>query len=429
MYANRQVAAVASNLPDFFRRVQSDRRWWFYLLVFVGITAIVISRQPQLAFNPQFWGDDAHWFADAYNNGGIQSVLRPQAGYLCLASKLPNILAVHVPLAFAPTIFGLYTIGISVLCYMSLLTNRFLGLGNLQARILLSFLWIAIPNCAEIYTLNNTQWILAVLGILILLCGAPRNKREMAFDLVIISLLSLTGPFCILMSPIGWLLWLLRRQRWSLILASLISAGAIVQSWTLLHFLDVCTPVSVMDPLGMKVLAGQVFLLGTLNGGYIIASTSLNSLGAAELATVVVIAGIVIVCYATIRGPLELRLFIGYACAVCLAAIRRLHCDSGWDWESMMNVYYAVRYWYIPRLAVLSILVWMLGPMRTAAIRVSAALAIVLIVAASFSHWQYTPWQDLHFLQYARVFDSSPKGSRMTIPVNPVGWSLTLVKR
>jgi len=176
------------------------------------------------------------------------------------------------------------------------------------------------------------------------------------------------------------------------------------------------------------VLAGQLFLFGTINGGKIVASAPLQSAGAAELGALLVALGLCVVAYVFLRAPLELKLFTLFGCAVGVAVIRRLHCDPHWDWESLANVFYAIRYWYIERLVLLAIFVWMIGRKRPTWIRAATGVVIVLIAVSAARNWQYPPLPDLHFGRYAREFQAAPRGTSFSIPINPIGWSLTLVK-
>ena len=141
----------------------------------------------------------------------------------------------------------------------------------------------------------------------------------MVFDLVSLGLISFTGPFCILLLPIGILLYLLRRRRWTIALTSLLAAGSVVQYVTLSHYLGPCSPVPMLKPLLLRVLAGQLFLFGTINGGKIVASAPLQSAGAAELGALLVVLGLCVVAYAFLRAPLELKLFTLFGCAVGVA--------------------------------------------------------------------------------------------------------------
>jgi len=42
--------------------------------------------------------------------------------------------------------------------------------------------------------------------------------------------------------------------------------------------------------------------------------------------------------------------------------------------------------------------------------------------------FQHVPFIDLNFRQYAQRFESSPIGTKVTIPLNPPSWEMDLVK-
>jgi hypothetical protein len=424
--ASKTVASAGS--AKSLRRLPSVLPWWGLFLAFLFAAAAVISRKPELVFNAQFWGDEAIWFADAYQNGALHSILQPQAGYLCVASKVPVLFALHVPLVYAPVVFGLCTAGVHALMAVFLLTTRLASVANLQSRTLVFFLWIILPNVGEIDSLNNTQWMLAALGMTILLSSPSTTVLWKILDLLSTSIISLTGPFCILLLPLGVVWWILRRNKWSLILTCVLCAGSCMQLLVLSRSLSTCQPREMFNALLVRLTAGQIFLFGTLNGGNILPHATLTTPGVTTLAALFVIAGVTVVIYAMVSSPLELKFFIAFAALVFAAAVRRLHCDSGWDWASMMTTGYAIRYWYVPRLAALAILVWMIERRQPIWIRALAGAAILLVTASSFRHWQYQPWPYQDFRRNARSFERATKGTQISIPVNPPGWKIILIK-
>lgn len=402
--------------------------WWGLILAFLFAAAAVISRKPELVFNAQFIADEGLWFADAYQNGALHSILQPQAGYLCVASKLPMFLVLHVPLVYAPVVFGLCAAGVHALMAVFLLTTRLASVANLPSRMLLFFLWIILPNVSEIDSLNNTQWMLAVLGMAILLSSPPTTASWRIFDLLSISIISLTGPFCILLFPLAVTWWILRRNNWTLLLASIFAAGFFVQVLTLSHSSNSCTPKDIVNPLLLRLFAGQIFMFGTLNGGNILPHATLEMQSVTVLATLIVVAGSSIAVYTLMKGPVELKVFVVFAGLVIVSAIRRLHCLPGWDWPSMMTVDYAIRYWFVPRLVVLATLVWMTGRDRPKWARAASAMAILLLTSFAIRHWQYSASSYQDFRRYASDFEHTAKGTQFSIPVNPPGWRIILVK-
>ncbi len=424
--ASKSVTSTGSITPQ--RSRQEELSSLGLILALLFIAAAVISRKPELIFRAQFWGDEATWFADAYMNGALHAFLQPQAGYLCVASKLALLPALHVPLLYAPVVFGLFAAGVHALMAGFLLTTRLAHVANLQLRALLCILWVILPNAGEIDSLNNTQWMLAALGVAVLVSSPPRTIAWRTFDLVSICLVSVTGPFCVLLFPLAIVWWLMRRSNWTIVLACIFAAGSCVQLLTLRHALSPCRPREIISPLLARLSAGQIFLFGTLNGGNILPHATINTAAVTPLAILIVIAGVSVTVYALLRGPAELKLFIVFAVLVFAASIRRLHCDPGWDWQSMMTVGYAIRYWYIPRLAVFAIFVWMIGKQRPTWVRGTATAAILLIAASAFAHWRYPAWPYQDFRRYARAFEQAAKGTPISIPVNPPGWKIVLVK-
>jgi hypothetical protein len=403
-------------------------KWWVLLLAAVVIAGATISRSPDFVLRPQFWGDEARWFVEAYSRGFIRSLLEPQRGYLCIASKLPELIAVHVPLAKAPAVFNWYTIAIQTLTFGYLLTGRLAHVASFHIRALLCAVWIAVPNAAEIYSLTDSQWNLAVLGALIVLSAPPVTTAWKVFDVVSIALISVTGPFGILLTLIAGVYWIVRRVRWTLVIAGVLIAGSCLQVITLAHALESCRTRELTNPLALRIIAGQVFLFGTAHAGNLIAGGN-HETAASVLSVVVITLGLAAVAYCVARGPVELKLLLAFAGLVALSAFRRLQCDPGWDWISMMDPAYAVRYWYIERLAFFAVLLWLAVQARNLAIRGVAGSALALVVFSSATHWKYPPRPDLHFSEYANAFDKLPRGTQFTIPVNPPGWEMKLVKR
>ncbi len=58
--------------------------------------------------------------------------------------------------------------------------------------------------------------------------------------------------------------------------------------------------------------------------------------------------------------------------------------------------------------------------------------AVALLLLMSFGivqDWGLPRAVDLHFAEYARRFSELPSGTTLFIPINPVGWSMKLMKR
>jgi hypothetical protein len=94
-----------------------------------------------------------------------------------------------------------------------------------------------------------------------------------------------------------------------------------------------------------------------------------------------------------------------------------------------MTPEYAARYWYIPRLIFLAVLVSLLTLKHPVWVRTLSGAMLLWVAIFAAVHWRYTPLPDLQFQRYARDFERAPTGTQVAIPISPVGWTLRLTKK
>ena len=397
------------------------------IVCFLLVMAAIVSRRPDWITNPQFFGDEVLWFSDAYRSGAWHALLTPYQSYFCTAQRIINVLSVHLPLLYAPVVCSAFGILIHTATFWYLLTSRLERAAPLPARALVCFFWIAAPNSAELLTMTNTQWILAVLGALIVVSKPSNSTAWRIFDVVVILLMGLTGPYCILLLPVAFAMWFARRERWTLLVCLLMVVTASIQVSALRHWMgEVCAGQQVLCANGLNLLAIKIFLVGAL-GTSPAALHAFISKGAI-LAGVVVVTGAAVVLLTLLRAPLELRLFVAFSWLIVIAATYRLHCDPYWDWAPMLIPGYAERYWYIAKLGFVACLVWLALDQRLHLIqRIPTMLALLLLAVVALASWRYPAAADLHWSQYAKAFQDAPSGTTISIPINP-GWQVPLTK-
>ena len=130
----------------------------------------------------------------------------------------------------------------------------------------------------------------------------------------------------------------------------------------------------------------------------------------------------------------KLRLFLLFSAAVLAMAL--LKPISGPDrsfpqWEYLQIPGRSSRYYFFPILAFYAAL------LSLASARVShpvkfvryAAIAVLMVVPVGiYRDWRHPRFVDLHFASFAADFERAAPGTRITIPINPVGWEMQLVK-
>lgn len=274
---------------------------------------------------------------------------------------------------------------------------------------------------------TNTQWYLAVLAVLVVL--APRSNRRwwQAFDVVVVSLSGLSGPFCVFLAPEALVLAWVRRTRSQIALGALVLVLAMLQAGVLIHNLPiqrsvVLAPAHLSWLVGMEMVATRMNLvpvLGTPMGFY-----------AAQLGPILLMGmlaiGLVMLAIALAHGNLEERLLIAVGMVTLAAATvvqRRL-------WAQMLHTNSAGRYWFFPMLTWLMILAIVAFRARP---KLAGPLAVILLSLTLLvgvpSNWEYPAVQNRHFQLAAAEFGRARPGQSVRFQEEPRGWSVLLTKR
>jgi hypothetical protein len=401
---------------------------WFHLAVFLGSVLLVISHRPDAVTNPQFWAEDGTlWYAQAHNLGWWQALLQPVAGYFCIVPRLAAALAQLIPLAAAPVLFNLTAIFFQAIPVSFFLSSRFASLATLPSRLLLGFLYLVLPNSFEVNAnITNVQWHLALLLCLVVLAEPASALWWRWFDVSVIVLGSLTGPFAIMLWPLAAVAWgWKRRGTWTLALLSILAAGGLLQLIALVRTGDAARVqggLGASPLLFAKILSSQVFLAALVGRNNLPYRHSY-----ALHAVLICVAGIAVLVYALLRSRWELKLFLAFT-GMILAASLLNPMAAPPKWPALLTAW-GVRYWLLPALAFVVALLWMAGKHNPRALRFTAMAALLLMTVGIVREWRYPRYVDLHFGAYARQFSDLPRGASLAIPLNPPGWSMTLVKR
>jgi hypothetical protein len=407
-------------------------RAWHHGAIFLLASAVIVSRRPEAVFHAQFWAEDgAVWYADAYNSGWSAALFRAFFGYLEIFPRLGASLALLVPFSFAPLVLNLMAICMQALPTNLLLSSRSSVWGSIRYRVLMGAMYLSLPNCWEIdATITNSQWLLALIAVLLVVSTRPRSAAGRLLDLCAFSLCGLSGPFCIFLFPIALFLAWKHRDRWRWIEVGVLAACCSVQLWNLLngglssrpHLSLGAGPVMLA-----RLLAGQVYL-GTLLGS----TAQPPHLGLGWLIALIGIAAggtaLVIACF--LQSPLPMRLFLLFSAMLLAASLiaPALGTLTGVTaWQGMI-IGAGARYWFFPTLAFAWTILWCFHG-RSRVLKSASAFLLCIMCFGVALRWRHTAFRDMHFADYARKFDDAPAGTAVVIPENPEGWSLRLVKR
>ncbi len=406
----------------------------YILVLAAGFTLLLISRRPQVLFNPQFWAEDGrNWYADAHNHGIIYSLTTPENGYFQTFSRLAAIVAQAFPLDYGPHVFVALAIAVQVAVALFLVSDRMATLlPERKWRVLLAFFYLALPHAAEVFlNVTNSQWHLALLACLILLAAKPVTVGWKAVDIFAVAIMAVSGPCCILLLPIAAVQFFRHRDRHLGILALILAAGSMIQlSNYLLVGREIRPQLGASIDLLSQILARHVFvspLLGDRGFQKILNIGMWNE--AAYIAISII--GIAALIFVFIRASTELRLLLGFAILIIAAGLASPAVTrDGGQWQVIASTVTATRYWFILTFSFAAVLSYFASTSADKAARLASYFGLFVFVFGMFGDWKIFGLEDLRFKEHAERYAAAPVGTRIVIRLNPQpGWEMTLIKK
>lgn len=414
------------------------RPWLPVVAMFLLGVGLVISRRPDSVTYPQFWAEDGKlWFAGAYDVGA-EALFRPYAGYLQTLPRFIAAAAVGLDLGFihAALLFNLIGIALQAAPAAFFMSRRFeLAVPRRWVRAVLGLVYLGIPSYELEVTITNAQWHLAILAVLVLIAHPSRRVGWRAFDISVLVLCGLTGPFCVLLLPVAvarlvtWPAW----RRWYAAVSGVVLLTAVAQAWTFLH--TIRTPGQVLGAdlrTLILIISDRVILPGSFAEE---AHTGVYTAGMHHgllLAALIVAGAAVVGGLALWRGNAALRLFVLFSAAIAAAgllspSVSSSRATTAWALLSVTNG--ATRYFIAAELAWVACVVWTVSrvPMRWLRWTIASVVAACFMVGL-VSQWRYPPYVDDHPAAYESQLRAAAPGTTLTIPLNP-NWAMVLVRR
>jgi hypothetical protein len=406
------------------------------LAVAIALVAagIVISRRPDAFTNGQFYAEDGtHWFSDAYNLGAWQALGVSLSGYFQTLSRLAALIEVPLGVGNAPVAYNVMGLLVQIAPVLFFVSGRFRPLvPSLWVRIALSAVYLLIPTTELNVTITNAPFHLAVLATLVILAPEARGWGWRAFDVAVIALTAVTGPFVYVLLPIAVVWWLLRRRRETLLLIALLVLGLGAQLYA-----ETQTPRAAY-PLGANLrdlvllLCDRVVLAGLFaeEGHTHVYMTGLPH--ATILAGLILLLAAPVVVVAALRAPWELRIFdlvavLFLAAGLAVPAVSA----AGNQWQIMTVGRAGERYFFMAQVAWVVTVLWAASRLHLPRLRQGAwALVAVAFASGLVVAWSYPAFTDDHWPQEARQIEIAPAGTHLSLPEPPGGpWTVAITVR
>ncbi len=402
-----------------------------WAVLFVASLGLLVSRRPDLLTQPHFYAEDGQlFFAGAHNLPAWQTVLTPVAGYLLVFQRLVALAFTPLGLSHAAIAFALVALAIQVLPPLFFASSRFRSIiPDDRVRYGVAAIYLLLSNAELTGSLTNSQWHLAVLAFLVLIAAPPRTRAGRVFDVSVLLISGLTGPYALLLLPLALLFNRKHLGVWQRVEVGVLAAVALVQLGFVVAGLHAGARSNA--PLGASaenlvfIIANQT--LGRFAGGYLPYT--------ALVAAVALAAGIVILLTTGARnGPRSLRYFIGFAVALAASGLIVPYgavTPGATVWYTMAYGVWGMRYFFlIPIALVLSALVLTRRRGVTSRSRpVWAAVIVGAVLISASTQWEYASVPAQHLDQYQALLDAAPAGNVVAIPIEPTGWVMRVVAR
>ena len=453
-----------------WRGSMSRRSAWWLVAAAVVTAGLWVSHMPALLFHAQLYADDGGWYQGAYTLGPLASLPHPAAGYFVVFQRLIASISLLLPIIAVPTFFNSVALAVQIVGICYLVSRRMApAVPSLAVRVSIALLVIALPNAYDTSgNLTSSQWHLGLLAFLVMFAGPARRIGGHMLDAAIIVIGGLTGPYCILLEPIT--VWRWRRNPGDRRLLYLMIANTVCAAAQLLVIIDRLAAERSTAPLAagfspLVRMIGRQVTLGLLVGAHglaAVAGTFIANNGVALTALTVIPLGVC--AWAAWRGPSILRAFCYFALAVFVLALVAPSI-AGFRWPSLGDPADVVnfhpgglRYFLYPLIAFAISLGWFattyaMPMLRHATRRRDAAIAEVsatstrtvwigraigLVAAAALAgsavvgvrvDWTYPPYLEEHWGAEVHRLEAAPRGTVVVIPINPEGWTVSLVAR
>jgi hypothetical protein len=426
------VPDARTNRPQHRTRRTGPSDFLVLPTVFIVGCLLTLLRSPSTLLRPELWAEDGVvWFHDAYTFGWFGPLRMTDAGYLQTFSRLIADVGLLVPLDQVPRLFTLAALVVQVLPAVLIASKRYAGVvGDYRVRVALAVLYLAVPNSFEINAdLTNAQWHLALLAGMVVL-AAPPGRTGKAFDLGVILLSGLTGPFVLSLLVITIILYACRRQMWTLILGVLIALTGIIQTIELLT----TSSRGQNGPLGMSLPRLVEILGGALFGNTILGAsmhTAYFRAHALLFSSLILVVVLAVMGLASWHGPLELKLFNLFATLVLIGTLASPAATTkGSQWQALSTAA-GTRYWFLPSLAFLVDLIWLAGQVWSGR-RTVGVLSLVILAAVCLlgvrTDFRYPNMLAPAWGPQVQRFEKVPPGTTFTFVIRP-GWHMTLTKK
>jgi hypothetical protein len=392
----------------------------------IACALILAVRRPAQIRNPQFWAEDGKVFYTEAYTLGARAFVRSFGGYLHTLQRIVAAASQWADPAWAPAIFVAATFLLTVYVAARTQSARF----PLRPHIGYALAVVLVPDTFEVLLfLGNVHFVTAAGLVLVLISRDARRWWQHGHDAAAVLLLGLTGPYSVLFAPLFVWRTLRRRTRPSLVLAILVTGCALTQG--ILIALHEKGRLGDEGPVAMgygdfaprKLLA----VPGMRIAGSLLAGSRVPSDYPLLVETALGIGVLVAVALLALRKGSARTERVWLAMAFLLVLGGTLY-RCRFVLPDLCHAVYGNRYFYLPQLIVLWLLIDLALERRRGLSRGAAVLLLWMLVA-NIPRLREPGLPDMRWADYAARIRA---GEAVEIPTNPGGvepWIMRLPAR
>jgi hypothetical protein len=389
-------------------------------LLFLIVIAALLVRRFDAFTRPQLYAEDYTIYFFQFEQYGFSSLLTPYGGYLHFVPRLISIFwgTMHANYLKIPICYSFSEFIVTFLVVFNIWKTSFYL--NIKHNILYATCFLFLPIASDIFmNLANINWIVSLYLLNFLFIGRPIQKNKY-LTYILILIISLSGPFSTLLSPLILLIIVLERKELSvekLVPLCLILLGGTIQ-FIYLKFID----TDFYRGVSLPPDSHHLLKLITNNTGDLLLFRYVATQWSSSLPVMIVsfsafllLLSIFIFRYIKVENKRR-YILLGYSVIVFCAFIK-----AYWPNESQVLALYNSRYYFLP----FTCIAWlMILSFDTKIKPLYVVLYLIYFVAQLPVISMILPDK-----QWSKQILEYYDGKRKEISINPEGWHYVLPDR
>jgi hypothetical protein len=383
---------------------------------------VMFLRRPDILLDAKLWAEDGTvWYTEAYRDGALSALLRPQNGYFQTISRLVFGMSLAIPLEHVPFFANCVGLIIRAALVGFLLSTRFEWI-PWSARLALIIYYLLMPKIGEVHAnVTNTHWYLALYALMVVIASPAYGRAGKFHDYAVFAIAGLSGPFILLLIPCLALRVLGDTENRNQAIRLLLFAGILGSIQLIAIFLDSgdtrsaaqlgATPAVLVKILGSRVITEAFLPRGSRD-------LTVNSI-------IVLIASVIVVLGLRAGGwrALSIALLGALQMAAALASPMISLTEPQWP----LFLISGDRYFVIPRLTFVALALFAFSHVGVER-RLKIALAVIAVLTLLPS-FRLKPVRGPSFALEVVHYRNANQGDLVALRIAPPPWRMTLIRR